>query len=121
MHPNQSLREKTKNKGAIIPDIIANKNGISLFFENKDRFVLSDFEKLNHVKISGEYNNSISDLLNKYPTDVIYYGIGLPYLKSLEKRLAEHDHLIDFVVSVSPTFEIEILKGRDIFNSTPSV
>ena len=121
LHPNQNLRAKTKNKGAIIPDIVANKNRISLFFENKDRFVLSDFDKINHIKTSGEYNNSISDLLNKYPTDVIYYGIGLPYLKTLEKKLIEHDYLIDFVVSVSPNFEIDILKGQDIFKSTPSV
>ena len=32
LHPNQNIREKTKNKGAIIPDIIANKNAKSLFF-----------------------------------------------------------------------------------------
>ena len=115
LHPNQDIREKTKNKGAIIPDIIANKNGKSLFFENKDRFVLSDFEKINHIKLSGEYSNSLTDLLKNYPTDTIYYGIGLPFSKTLESKLIKYESLVDFIVSVSQNLEIEILKGAEIF------
>ena len=115
LHPNQNIREKTKNKGAIIPDIIANKNGKSLFFENKDRFVLSDFEKINHIKLSGEYSNSLTDLLKNYPTDTIYYGIGLPFSKTLESKLIKYESLVDFIVSVSQNLEIEILKGAEIF------
>ena len=115
LHPNQDIREKTKNKGAIIPDIIANKNGKSLFFENKDRFVLSDFEKVNHIKLSGEYSNSLTDLLKNYPTDTIYYGIGLPFSKTLENKLIKYESLVDFIVSVSQNLEVEILKGAEIF------
>lgn len=48
LHPNEELRI-TKNKGAIIPDIVAIKGTIVLFFENKDRFVLSDFVKVSFV------------------------------------------------------------------------
>jgi hypothetical protein len=115
LHPNQDLREKTKNKGAIIPDIVANKDKISLFFENKDRFVLSDFQKINLIKTGGDYDNSIAELLKNYPTDEIYYGIGLPNSKLLEKKLNEHEYLVDFIVSVSSDLEIEILKGEELF------
>ena len=44
LHPNPDVREHTKNKGGIIPDIVAIRNGIAAFFENKDRYVHSDFE-----------------------------------------------------------------------------
>jgi hypothetical protein len=104
-------------KGKIPTLVYNNRNGTSLFFENKDRFVLSDFQKLHHIKTSGEYDTAIADLLNKYPTDIIYYGIGLPTAKLLEKKMSEHDYLIDFVIALNPTFEIEILKGHEIFNT----
>lgn len=39
--------KSSKNKDSIIPDIIAHKNNICLFFENKDRFVKADFDKVN--------------------------------------------------------------------------
>ena len=117
LHPNEDLRENTKNKGAIIPDIIANKDGISLFFENKDRFVLSDFQKINYVKVSGDYVESLSNLLTNYESNAIYYGIGLPYSKTLESKLIKHQDLIDFVISVNSNFEITILKGQDYFKN----
>jgi hypothetical protein len=115
LRPNQDLREKTKNKGAIIPDIIANKDRISLFFENKDRFVLSDFQKTNLIKTVKEYDNSIAELLKNYPTDEVYFGIGLPSSKLLEQKLKEHEHLVDFIISVNSDLEIEILKGEKLF------
>jgi hypothetical protein len=115
LHPNQDLREKTKNKGAIIPDIVANKDKISLFFENKDRFVLSDFQKINIIKTGEEYSNSISELLKNHPTDELYYGIGLPYSTTIEKKLKEHEYLVDFVISVSSDLEVAILKGEELF------
>jgi hypothetical protein len=115
LHPNHKIREKTKNKGAIIPDIVANKGEISLFFENKDRFVLSDFEKINFIKTGGEYDNSIAELLKNYSTNKVYYGIGLPNSNLLEKKLKEHGYLVDFVISVNSDLEIEILKGEELF------
>ena len=50
LHPNSDENRTTKNKGGIIPDILATRNSVALFFENKDRFVLSDFEKLKEIK-----------------------------------------------------------------------
>jgi hypothetical protein len=49
LHPNSDENRTTKNKGGIIPDILATRNSVALFFENKDRFVLSDFEKLKEI------------------------------------------------------------------------
>jgi hypothetical protein len=115
LHPNQDLREKTKNKGAIIPDIVANKDKITLFFENKDRLVISDFEKINHIKISGNYSNSISNLLKNTQTQSIFFGIGLPYAKSFVTTLLETEGLVDFIVSVTQELEIIIIKGGELF------
>jgi hypothetical protein len=55
LHPNPDVRELTKNKGAIIPDIVAFKDKTAIFFENKDRFVLADFEKLSAIKFGNSY------------------------------------------------------------------
>ena len=40
----------SKNKESVIPDIIAIKNGTVVFFENKDRFVLSNYKKIYKLK-----------------------------------------------------------------------
>ena len=50
IHPNRNVNEKKKTEGAIIPDIIAVKNSISILFENKDKFVKSDFIKVAKIK-----------------------------------------------------------------------
>lgn len=53
LHPNRSNDEK--NKDGIIPDIVAVKDCVCIFAENKDRFFYSDFKKQNMLKISGNY------------------------------------------------------------------
>ena len=55
LHPND---RDSKTLGAIIPDIVAIKAGIVLDFENKDRFVLSDFEKIDNLRNSEDYSKS---------------------------------------------------------------
>ena len=51
LHPND---RDSKTLGAIIPDIVAIKDGIVVDFENKDRFVFSDFEKIDQLRHSTE-------------------------------------------------------------------
>ena len=53
--------------------------------------------------------------MKKHPTDKVYYGIGLPDSKLLEKKLNEHGALVDFVISVNSDLEIDILKGEELF------
>lgn len=100
MHPNEELRT-TKNKGAIIPDIVAIKGTTVLFFENKDRFVLSDFVKVNDLKTGSDYSASIQKLLKNYKVSQIFYGVGLPKNDNILKRVAEHEEKIDFAICVA--------------------
>lgn len=109
LHPNPSLRGNSKNKGAIIPDIVACKNGTALFFENKNRFVLADFQKIHHLKTTQDYSEAISELLKTHPTERIFYGIGLPHSKNVTSKIQEYGHLVDFVVAVHPNANLEIV------------
>lgn len=106
LHPNNS--ESEKNKGAINPDIVAVKNNICLFFENKDRFYFLDYEKQNSLINGDDYSNAINDLLSNYTVDMIYYGIGLPTIKH-SKKSEDAAHLVDFIIGVEDNKEISIL------------
>lgn len=110
MHPNQELRT-TKNKGAFIPDIVAIKNGVVLFFENKDRFVLTDFIKVQELKQTTDYADSIVKFLADFNYLKIFYGVGLANTDKTELKTNEHLEKIDFAVfcqqdnSIKVTFD----------------
>ena len=106
LHPNNSDGEK--NKESIIPDIVAVKNGIALFFENKDRFYLPDYKKVNELIVNNQFTSAIGNLLSEYNIENIYYGIGLPTEKHKGKS-RESTNLVDFIVGVSVKEGIEIL------------
>lgn len=115
MHPNEELRT-TKNKGAIIPDIVAIKGTTVLFFENKDRFVLSDFIKVNELKTGSDYSASLERLLKNYKVSKIFYGVGLPDSDSILKRITEHQEKIDFAICVATDKSITVqLETTSIF------
>ena len=76
LHSNN--RTGLKNKDSIIPDIVAIKGGVVVFFENKDRFFLSDFQKLKNIKEENNYSDSLNQLLISHKYTSIYFGIGLP-------------------------------------------
>jgi len=76
IHPNGGVG--LKNKDSIIPDVVAIKKNIVIFCENKDRFFLSDFEKLQSIKLKNNYSNSITKLLLARQYSYIYYGVVLP-------------------------------------------
>lgn len=105
--------ESSKNKDSIIPDIIAYKEEICVFFENKDRLVKSDFYKINNLRTSNKYINNINTLLSNYKVKKIYYGIGIPEEVNSNKLL-EYSELVDFILKV--TEDGEIIKGKDKFN-----
>jgi hypothetical protein len=114
LHLNQELRT-TKNKGAFIPDIVAIKNKIVLFFENKDRFVLNDFLKVQELRQTTNYATSIEKLLKEYTYSKIYYGVGLAHTPKTKQKTDEHLEKIDFVVfchldsSISATFDTNLI------------
>ena len=91
-------RAGLKNKDSIIPDILAIKDGIVLFFENKDRFFLSDFQKLENIKKENNYLDSISKFLSSYKYKSIYYGIGLPITPKNREKVNENKTKVDFII-----------------------
>ncbi|MCZ2247156.1 MAG: hypothetical protein LC111_00150 [Bacteroidia bacterium] len=97
LHPNSDLRT-TKNKGAFIPDIVAIKNETVVFFENKDRFVLDDFVKVQDLRQNNDYSNSIDKLLADFEYSQIFYGVGLVHSDNAEQKTNEHIDKIDFAV-----------------------
>jgi DNA integrity scanning protein DisA with diadenylate cyclase activity len=108
LHPNSDENRTTKNKGGIIPDILATRNSVALFFENKDRFVLSDFEKLKEIKTLRNYSNSLNAILADFNVTSIYYGVGVPAIEKHIKKSLENIDGIDFLISTFENGEIEI-------------
>lgn len=101
-----------KNKDAIIPDIIAIKEKICIFFENKDRIVVSDFEKVNKLIIDNEYENNIGKILNSFHVEKYYYGIGIPNTIKYDKLNNLLD-LTDFVMLVEKNNNIKIYYDKN--------
>lgn len=106
LHPDNDCSEK--NKGAFIPDIVATKDGICLFFENKDRFYYSDYVKVNDLILKDIYTRAIMELIANYNVHAIRYGIGLP-TKKHTLRAGKFKHLVDFVVGVNEDFSLNII------------
>lgn len=107
LHPNGDNRTE-KNKGGIIPDIIAVKENIALFFENKDRFYQPDFDKLFEIKTENNFSDSLNQLLSGFSISKIVYGIGLPEVKKhLEKSKKQLDK-IDFLITTNDNKTVEI-------------
>lgn len=99
LHPTEENRT-TKNKGGIIPDIVAVKGDVCVFFENKDRFVMGDFEKVDVLRTGSSYLAAIDKLLSNRTIKRIFYGVGLPRLESIVLKVLKHRHLIDFSLFV---------------------
>jgi len=97
LHPNREFRT-TKNKGSFIPDIVAYKSPIVVFFENKDRFVLDDFEKVDNLRSTKNYSGSIEKHLEGIDYKKIYYGTGLGYSVRNEINVDLHLEKTDFVI-----------------------
>lgn len=107
LHPNGANRTE-KNKGGIIPDIIAVKENIALFFENKDRFYQPDFDKLLEIKTKNNFSDSLNQLLSGFSISKIVYGIGIPEEKKhLEKSKTQLDK-IDFLITTDDDKNIKI-------------
>lgn len=108
LHSNSKENRKTKNKGGIIPDILATRNSVALFFENKDRFVLSDFEKIKAIKTKGNYSDSLNKILFNFNVTSIFYGIGIPAIEKQVKKSLDNIEGIDFLLSTLENGEVEI-------------
>lgn len=95
MHPNNA---NSKTEGIVIPDIVAIKNSIVLDFENKDHYMQSDFDKVQYLKNTSDYNDAWEHLLRNHQYSDIYYGIGLPFSDKNAQKVQEHIDQVDFAV-----------------------
>lgn len=106
LHPDSNC---DKNIGMIIPDIIAYKSNCLLIMENKNNYFKKDFIKLNELKHSNFYHESLKTLQNETKTTEIKIGIGLPeiFRNNCEKMI----NLIDIILCVSNGLECYISYG----------
>ena len=84
LHPND---RESKTLGAIIPDIVAIKDG-----------VVVDFEKIDNLRHSTEYSESWNLLLAGYQYSHIYYGVGMPMSDTNYSKAEEYRSKVDFIV-----------------------
>lgn len=107
LHPNKGIRNiETKNEKAFIPDIVAIRNTIAVFFENKNRFFLDDFIKLKNIRESNIYSDDIDKLLCKYNIKNIYYGIAGINSKHFIANADKHKSDVDFILVVDSDISI---------------
>lgn len=110
IHPNEDVRDKTKNKGVVVFDIIAVRKRTAVFFENKDRFCYDDFKKVDYFRKTNDYSAGISRVLRPHSIESRYYGIGGPDSESFIDRSVENTEMVDFLVAVSNGGSISILE-----------
>lgn len=110
LHPDG---ESSKNADSIIPDIVAIKDGVCLFFENKNRFYKKDYEKCHQLIHANRYSEAIADLLTDDDVSQIYYGIGLPTLKhsAVAQRASK---LVHFVLGVNEDGSCSLLANHTL-------
>lgn len=98
LHPNGNC--ESKNKNAIIPDIVAVRDAQCIFVENKDRYYYPDFVKQHELIVENVYTDAINALLQSYTVNNIFFGIGLPTVKYKQSTRAA-ESLVDFVICVN--------------------
>lgn len=101
--------KRYKNKDTIVPDIIAVRGDIALFFENKDRFYKKDFEKQYRNITDNVFSDDVDELLRPYGISEIKWGIGIPESKYTDTVIS-HDHMIDFLYTVDEKGIVNIKK-----------
>lgn len=101
LHPN----DRGSNEPSINPDIIAVKDNVCLFFENKERYYYKDFQKQNNLIVNNQYTKDIAKILGPYKIDYIYYGIGL-WKTSYGVAAKENQQMVDFIVSVDDSCRV---------------
>ena len=116
LHPNENIRD-SKNKGGIIPDIIAIKDDVVVFFENKDHYDADDFNKIMMLREANDYSDSISKFLMDFKYSLILYGVGLPNTQTVKRKSVANIDKIDFALLVSEDYQVEIFhQVKSIFH-----
>ncbi len=112
LHPSGSV---SKNTGVLIPDVVAVKDGVSIYLENKDHYYLEDFTKVNNVLQAKMYAESFFRVLG-VDQDTMLGGIGMP-ASCCDSITDDVKNLVDFVLGVSDDGAVNIdfiAPGRSI-------
>ena len=95
LHPRGSC---SKTGGVLIPDVVAIKEGIGIYLENKDHYCPDDFSKVASVLRTKDYAESFANVLG-VDQETMLGGIGLP--ESRCGSISEEDtKLVDFILKV---------------------
>lgn len=108
IHPNPEVRVGTKNQGAFIPDIVAVKGDLAIFFENKNRYYSSDFQKIETLRTANDYTEGISALILGSNAQTIFYGVGVPNTFKTIQKCLESRAMIDFLIAVNVDQSISV-------------
>lgn len=96
LHPNNT---DSKTDGIWIPDIVAHRENNLVFFENKDKFMYSDVEKVIWLKKTKNYLVAIHEITQNYNYDNIYYGIGFPHDQNNINKAEPYLEKVDFLLT----------------------
>lgn len=101
--------------GAWKPDIVAHRDGVWLFMENKSFFSGSDFAKTADARESRKYEPDIERVLSERPLRFVY-GIGLPDESRIQRRAEARAKEVDCVVLVTASGECRGLTTKFPFD-----
>ena len=96
LHPREC---SSKTEGVLIPDVVAVKDGVSIYLENKDHYYHDDFVKVAIVMGKKDYAEAFANVLG-VNQGTMFGGVGLP--ESCCGSISEADKkLVDFILKVS--------------------
>lgn len=98
LRPNNS---SSKSRDVIIPDIVAMKGNCGVLFENKDRFFLGDFNKVEKLRTSNNYNDSLKIVFGGNLPKEMRYGIAFPRFDYQLEKAKPFLNKIDFLMTVT--------------------
>lgn len=102
LRPNpDATGRRPKIAGGVVIDVIARKDEMWLFLENKDRFSASDLLKLAEVRDSGRYSEDLARLTGSRSAE-LRFGLGMPDTEAAREHVKARVAQLDCFVLVSP-------------------
>ena len=111
-----SENSSEKNKGIVIPDIIATRDGSLVLFEDKAEDTLSDYQKIRQLSSNPEFSELLRKAYPEKKIDNIIWGIGYSGTpKHLNQASSYHIDIIVQVVDVGQgKHDCSIVYGRNL-------
>lgn len=109
LRPSRNTVGTSKNLGTLIPDVVAFKNQVTVFFENKVKFFQGDIDALVTLRGGGPYEHSIKSLHGDLVSHQSFFGVGLESTPYNVKKLTGAVSCLDFAVLVSADLTVEVL------------